>query len=84
MENNSVLPELFLKTNATLGNIDINKCNIAKIIDKLNPNKAHGFSNISIVMLKICAVEISFSLKIIFECCLYEGIFPVSWKKQTE
>ena len=58
MENDSVLPGLVRKTNAILENIDIDKSTIAKIINKLNPNKAHGFDNISVAMLKICAEEI--------------------------
>ena len=81
LENDSVLPELFPKTNASLESIDISMSTIAKIIDTLNPNKAHGVDNISIAMLKICAVEISIPLKLIFERCLDEGTFPASWKK---
>ena len=70
-----------MKTNAKLENVEIDKFTIAKIIDKLNPNKAHGFDSISIAMLKMCAEEISLPLQIIFERCLYEGTFPASWKK---
>ena len=81
MENDSVLPELVLRTNDILENIEISKSTIVKIIDKLNPNKAHGLDNISIAMLKLCSEEISLPLKIIFERCLHEGTFPSSWKK---
>ena len=81
MDNDSVLPELILKPNKALEDIEMNKSILVEIIDKLNPNKAHGFDNISIAMLKICAVEISTPLKIIFDRCLYEGTFPACWKK---
>ena len=78
IDNDSASPELVLKTNAKLEKVEIDKFTIAKIIAKLNPNKAHGFDNISIAMLKMCAEEISLPLKIIFERCLHEGTFPPS------
>ena len=81
MENDSFLPELILKTNSTLETIEITLSSITKIIEKLNPNKAHGFDGISIAMLKTCAKEIALPLKIIFDLCLHEGTFPAMWKK---
>ena len=81
MEINSTLRGMTLKTNAVLENVEINKTNITKIIEKLNSNKAHGYDNISIAMFKICSFEVALPLQIIYQRCLNEGTFPASWKK---
>ena len=81
LENGSVLPNLIYKTDNLLANVTFSNEAIAKIITKLNANKAHGVDNISIAMLKLCCNEVSEPLKIIFEQCISEGKFPSSWKK---
>ena len=52
-----------------------------RIINNLDPNKAHGHDEISIGMLKICGDSICRPLSIIFKTCLRTGIFPLEWKK---
>ena len=52
-----------------------------KIIQNLNPNKAHGHAKISIRMLKICENSISRPLELISNDCLASGIFPSDWSK---
>ena len=52
-----------------------------KVIQKLDPNKAHGQDNISIRMIKICGKSICIPLRKIFEECLRTGTFPLEWKK---
>ena len=54
---------------------------ILKIIQNLNPNKAHGHDKISIPMLKICGNSLCRPLELTFNDCLVNGIFPSVWKK---
>ena len=53
----------------------------AKVIQNLNPNKAHGHDNISIRMVKLCGPWIYKPLEIIFNQCLETGVFPSERKK---
>ena len=53
---------------------------ILKIIRSLNPNKAHGWDEISIRMIKLSDVALVTPLKIIFTNCLRCGVFPEIWK----
>ena len=55
--------------------------NIAKIIRKLYPNKAHGHDDISIRMLKIYGSSIYKPLEMIFKLCIETGVFPSQWKR---
>ena len=52
-----------------------------KIVQKLDPNKAHGQHNISICMIKICGKSICKLLRKIFEEFLKTGTFPLEWKR---
>ena len=52
-----------------------------KVIQKVDPNKAHVQGNISILMIKICGKSICIPLRKIFEECLRTGTFPLEWKK---
>ena len=52
-----------------------------KVIQKLDPNKAHGQDNISICMIKICGKSICKPLPKMFEECLRTGTFSLEWKK---
>ena len=54
---------------------------ILKIIRSLNPNKAHGWDEILVRMIKISGDALVIPLKIIFENCIKNGIFPEIWKK---
>ena len=54
---------------------------ILKIIHSLNYNKAHGYDDISIRLLKICDSSIPKPLSTIFKNCLQTGTFPNNWKK---
>ena len=51
------------------------------MIQNLNPNKAHGYDNISIRMLKICGSSIYKPPEMIFKQCIETGVFPSKWKK---
>ena len=56
------------------------KNDIAKMIQNLNPNKAHGHDQISIRMLNF-VTSISNPLEIIFNQCLKTGVFPNDCEK---
>ena len=53
--------------------------NIAKMIQNLNPNKAHSHGQISVRMLKLCSTSTCKPLEVISNRCL----FPNDWKKDN-
>ena len=82
ISSGSVLPsELPLHTDSTLSFCHFAKEDILRIINNLDPYKAHGHDEISIYMLKICGDSICRPLNIIFKTCLHTGKFPLEWKK---
>ena len=54
---------------------------ILRIIRSLNPNKAHGWDDISVRMIKISDEALVVPLRLIFENCQNKGIFPQIWKQ---
>ena len=68
-------------TDNRLSSVSFSQNDIAKIIQNLDPNKAHGHDNISIRMLKICGSSIYKPLEMIFKQCIETGVFPTEWKK---
>ena len=84
VSNDSVLPS---KTNSvsnvSLSSIQFKDQDILKITRFLNYNKAHGYDDISIRLLKICDSSIVQPLLIIFKNCLQTGTFPNNWKKSN-
>ena len=82
LNNNSVLPNNLAKlTNKSLDTVNFTTDDISKIINNLDPNKAHGHDMLSIRMIKLCGNSISKPLSITFNDCLKEGKFPSDWKK---
>ena len=80
--NASKLPSIFtLYTDNRLSTVTFSQDDIGKIIQNLNPNKAHGHDNISIPMLKICGSSIYAPLELIFKEALSTGLFPSNWEK---
>ena len=79
--NSSLLNKLIYLTKKRLTKIRFSEDDIAKIIQNLDPNKAHGHDQISIRMLKICGKTICKPLECIFRECLNTGLFPLEWKK---
>ena len=76
LSNNSVLPtNLPQLTSKCLDSIHFLSSDIAKIISRLDPNKAHGHDMLSIRMIKLCGNSICKPLSIIFKDCLNEGKF---------
>ena len=78
--NNSVLPPLIFRTNNKLSNIAIDETEILKLIRKLNTNKAHGWDELSIKMIKLCDNTIVLPLRLVYEKCLATGTYPQIWK----
>ena len=80
--NNSELPNsLLFLAEKRLSNVQILNENIIKIINNLDPNKAHGHAMISIWMLKLCGLSLCKPLFIVFKSCLSQMKFPMEWKK---
>ena len=71
---------LFL-TEKCVSNIQISNENIIKIINNLDPNKAHGHKMISIRMLKLCSPYLCKPFSIIFKSWLSQVKFPVESEK---
>ena len=82
LSDNSALPtNLPQLTSKCLDSIHFSSSEIVKIINRLDPNKAHGHDKLSIRMIKQCGNSICKPLSIIFKDCLSEGKFPHEWKK---
>ena len=82
IKNDSKLsPRLHFLTDKRLSTVKFVNNDILKIIQNLNPNKAHGYDKISIRMLKICVNSLCMPLELIFNDCLANGIYPSDWKK---
>ena len=73
--NDSKLPNFSYKTEKRLTPFDI-KDDIPLTIKNLNADKAHGWDQLSIRMIKACGNSISFPLKLIFKSMINEGVFP--------
>ena len=61
---------LNIKTTRTLSSIPVTRADIAKIIENLDPNKAHGHDMISIRLLKLCCESALPPLELNFKSCL--------------
>ena len=78
-DNGSALPNFLPKTEALLSHISVSKNQIARIIGNFNSNNAQGCDRISVAILKLCAVEVSITLQMIFNDCIHSGMFPDCW-----
>ena len=75
IKNSIKLPlHLHYLTDNRLSSVIFSQDGIAKIIQTLDPNEAHGHDNIGICMLKICGSSIYKPLDIIFKQCI-ETVF---------
>ena len=82
ISNSSELPsKLEYLTQSRLSSVTFSEDDIEKLIQNLDPNKAHGHDQISIRMLKLCSNSICKPLEIIFNRCLETSTFPNDWKK---
>ena len=64
IKNGSKLPNFSYKTEKILTSFDIKDDDILSIIKNLNVDKAHGWDQLSIRMIKTCGDAITFPLKL--------------------
>ena len=83
VNSSSVLPPLEYKTNGWLAAVNIKEDDIYLILKNLNPEKAHGWDNISIRMIQLCGKVIVEPLPILFLSFLEESVYPDDWKKSN-
>ena len=79
-DNTSCLPSFSYRTGSRIKSFSVTENDIIAII-KTYPNKAHGFNNIYIKMIKIFSQSLTLPLKIIFKHSIKKGKFPEIWKK---
>ena len=61
--------------------VNIKEHDIYLTLKNLNPEKAHGWDNISIRMIQLCRKVIVEPSQILFWSFLEAGIYPDDWKK---
>ena len=81
--NKSQLPSLEFKTRKRIEEITFTDDDINLIIKNLNVDKAYGWDNISIRMIKLCGKSITRPLSLIFWSILNDGVFPDDWEKSN-
>ena len=81
IETGSVLPPERLLTNASIDSLEFDEEKIKNLIESLDSNKAHGWDNISIRMIKIGGVSLVKPLYSIFRFSADSSVFPSQWKK---
>ena len=80
IDTGSEIPQQTPATTTLINDFVISEEKILKIIRALNPNKAHGWDEISVRMIKLSDAALVPPLKIIFTNCFRRGIFPHIWK----
>ena len=81
LDTGSEIPSDLPVTASQLREFVISEEKILRIIRNLNPNKAHGWDEISVRMIKMRDNSLIIPLKLIFQNCLRHGIFPETWKR---
>ena len=82
IENDSKLScHLNYKTDKRLLTANFSIDDIVKVLQNLEPNKAHGPDKISIRMLQLYGISIYKPLELIFKHAMESGFFPSEWKK---
>ena len=76
IDTGSEIPHDTAGSSTLISDFAISEENILNIIRSLNPNKAHGWDEISVRMIKLSDAALITPLKIIFTNCLRRGLFP--------
>ena len=79
--DSSIPPNITFATEQKVSTLEFCTDDIAKIIKLLDPSNAHGHDEISIRMIKLCAISIAKSLSYLFRNCFETNCFPKEWKK---
>ena len=81
-DNSIELPlNLHCTTEKRLNTLSFSNNDTEKMIQNLEPNKAHGHDKVSIYMIKICGKSICKALQLIFSQCIDTGSFQLESKK---
>ena len=80
IDTGSEIPQETQVTTTLITDFVIPEEKILNIIRSLNPNKAHGWDEISVRMIKLSDDALVLPLKTIFINCLRRGLFPEIWK----
>ena len=76
-----LLSHLNYKADNRLSTVNFSIDDIAKILQNLDPNKAHGLDKISIRIVQLCGNSICKPLEPIFQQAMESGSSPSEWKK---
>ena len=66
-----------------MASVNIKEDDIYLILKHFNPEKAHGWDNISNRMIQLCGKAFVEPLRILFLSFLEEGVYPDDWKKSN-
>ena len=80
IDTGSEIPRDTPETTTLISDFVISDEKILNIIRSLYPNKAHGWDEISVRMIKLSDSALVLPLKTIFTNCLRRGLFPEIWK----
>ena len=75
------MPAFITKTSSVLETISIDSAKILSLVHSLNANKAHGWDDLSISMIKTCDHSIVRPFCLIYERCIESGQYPQAWKR---
>ena len=76
VDTGSEIPNPFVYNAPPIIELQISREKILHIIRSLNQNKASGWDDISVRMIKICDDSLSLPLRLTLENCLRRGVFP--------
>ena len=80
IDTGNEIPQETPVTTTLISDFVISDEKILNIIRLLNPNKAHGWDEISVMMIKLSDDALVLPLKTVFTNCLRSGLFPEIWK----
>ena len=80
IDTGSEIPENIPVSGTLIEDFAISDEKILRIIRSLNPNKVHGWDEISVRMITLSDAALVVPLDIIFTNCLRSGLFPQIWK----
>ena len=82
IDNNSAIPvNTSFGTEDRFSTFEICPGDVVKVIESLDPNKAHGHDELTIHMIKMWGSSIAKPLAVLFRNCLESESFPKEWKK---
>ena len=76
IDTGSRIPLNFPTPSSLISDFPVPDEKILSIIRSLNPNKAHGWDEISVRMIKLSDTALITPLKVLFTNCLKRGLFP--------